>query len=243
MVNEKKRTLENEREGHAPFMRGRFLILFMCLLVAPQPAPSQTASATGKIPLSKELEGLAPGPRIAYLTYLLKTRSNDSEVYFQLGVAFQEDEKADSALHYYTKATEINPRMSKAYVNSGVVLDSQNKRGEALQMFERAAQLDSQDVLAHAHAAYLLFSMSDYENAWVHLSKALAIDSLDPQPHFNLAIFFWESGIFRESLNEWETVVRLAPGSYLARKAEENINLIQQAMTGATGEGIPVPKR
>ena len=224
-------------------MRARFLILFMYLLAAPQPAPAQTAPTTGKIPLSTELEGLAPAPRIAYLTYLLKTRSNDPEVYFQLGVAFQDDEKVDSALYYYTKASEINPRMSKAYVNSGVLLDSQNKRGEALQMFERAAQLDPQDVLAHAHAAYMLLDMSDYENAWVHLSRALAIDSLNPQPHFYLAIFFWESGIFRESLDEWETVVRLAPGSRLARKAEENINLIQQAITGAAGESIPMPKR
>jgi len=37
--------------------------------------------------------------------------------------------------------------------------------------------------------------------------------------------------------------VRLAPGSYLARKAEENINLIQQAMTGPVEEGVPIPKR
>ncbi len=224
-------------------MRAILLFLITSLLVAPQPALSQTASQTEKVPLSRELEGLAPGPRIAYLRYLLKTRSDDPEVYFQLGVAFQEEKNPDSALFYYARASEINPQMSKAYVNGGVVLDYQNKRAEALQMFERAAQVNPEDVLAHAHAAYMLFDMSDYGNAWVHLSKALAVDSLNPQPHFYLAIFFWESGMFRESLTEWEKVVSLEPGSDLARKAEENITLIQEALTGAAGESVPVPRR
>ena len=79
-------------------------------------------------------------------------------------------------------------------------------------MFEKAVEANPSDLLAHAHAAYALFDAGEYEAAEAHLSKALAIDSLDPQPHFYLAIFFWESGMFRESLVEWEKVVRMRPG-------------------------------
>jgi tetratricopeptide (TPR) repeat protein len=220
-----------------------FVSVCFLLLAGRQPVPSTATADTAAVTLSKELEGLAPEPRIAYLRYLLETRRDDPEVYFQLGVAFQEEDKGDSALHYYEKSVELDRRNSKAYVNMGVVLDAEHKPQDALQMFEQAIRVNPRDLLAQAHAASVLFDLADYESAWAHLSKALAIDSLDPQPHFDLAIFFWESGMYRESLVEWEKVVSLAPGSYLARKAEENINLIEQAIRGASRERLPVPAR
>ena len=218
-------------------LRSCLVALLVAVVSWSAPARSQTEETSGKSSLGKELEGLAPGPRIAYLEFLLRSRAGDPEVLFQLGVAFQEDSKPDSALFYYRKATEVAPNLSKAYVNMGVLLDDQRKPDEAIVMLERAATINPNDLLAHAHAAYMLLERGEHEAAWSHLSKALAIDSLNPQPHFYLAIFFWESGMYREALTEWETVVRLAPGSYLAAKAEENITLLQQALTGSSDRG------
>jgi tetratricopeptide (TPR) repeat protein len=219
------------------------LILTILVLFAPAGALPQTASTTDQVPLAKALEGLAPGPRIAYLEYLLKAGSTDPEVYFQLGVAFYDGEKPDSALIYYAKAAALAPGLSKAYVNMGVLLDAQHRPQEALSMFEKGIEANPRDLLAHAHAAYLLFDDAQYETAWSHLSKAIAIDSLHPQPHYYLAIFFWKCGMFRESLVEWENVVRLAPGSEIAKKAEENITVLQEALSGPAGEVVPAPRQ
>ena len=217
--------------------------LVIAFLAAAGTAHSHAIQEEQPPQLAKELEGLAPGPRIAYLEYLLKSGRRDSEIYFQLGVAFYEGERNDSAMFYYSKAAALDPRLSKAYVNMGVILDGQHRPQEATGMFEKAAEMNPRDLLAHAHAAYMLFDAGEYETAWSHLSKALAIDSLHPQPHFYLAIFFWESGMFRESLVEWEKVVQLAPGGDLARKAEENITVLQEALWGPTGESVPLPRR
>ena len=124
----------------------------------------------------------------------------------------------------------------------GVIFDGQSRRGEALRMFEKAVEANPNDLLAHAHAAYALFDATDYEAAKAHLAKAFAIDSLDPQPHFYLAIFFWESGMFKESLVEWEKVVAYAPESALAEKAIENITILQQALLAPGGDDVPVPR-
>ncbi len=209
---------------------------------APRACPAQQGSPSGPDSLGLMLEGLAPAPRIAYLMYLLETRRDDPEVHFQLGVAYHEAEKPDSALRYYEKAVELAPGLSKAYVNMGVLFDGQNKRSEAIRMFERAIEVNPNDLLAHAHAAYTLFGAGDYEAADAHISKALAIDSLDPQPHFYLAIFFWESGMFKESLAEWEKVVACAPGGDLAEKARENIAILQHALLAPAGEDVPPPR-
>jgi tetratricopeptide (TPR) repeat protein len=221
--------------------------LSICLLAIfvslSAPAGPRSASPSKPDSLGQVLEGLAPGPRIAYLRYLLGTRGDDPEICFQLGVAFHEGEKPDSALYYYAKAAALSPRLSKAYVNMGVIFDGQNRRDEALRMFEKAIEANPNDLLAHAHAAYALFEAGEYEAADAHISKAVAIDSLDPQPHFYLAIFFWESGMYGESLVEWEKVVSCAPGSDLAEKARENIAVLQQALLAPPGEGVPPPRQ
>ena len=223
-------------------IRPLHIFLLAISLSVSAPAGSLSAAPSEQDSLGTVLEGLAPGPRIAYLTYLLAARKDDPEIFFQLGVAFHEGERPDSALYYYAKAAALSPHMSKAYVNMGVIFDGQNRRGEALRMFEKAVEANPNDLLAHAHAAYALFDAGEYEAADAHMAKALAIDSLDPQPHYYLAIFFWESGMFRESLVEWEKVVSCAPGSDLADKARENIAILQQALLAPPGESVPPPR-
>ena len=216
--------------------------LLIAMLMMANAAGSQTMKEKEPMPLGKELEGLASGPRIAYLRYLLTSGRRDAEVFFQLGVAFYDAERIDSAMSYYAKAVAIDPQLSKAYVNMGVVLDEVHRSGEAAEMFEKAVEANPLDILAHSYLANLLLDAGQHEAASSHLSRAFAIDSLHPQPHFSLALFFWESGMFRESLVEWENVVRLAPASYLAKKAEENTAILRGALSGG-GEGAPLPRR
>lgn len=189
--------------------------------------------------LATEIEGLEPGPRIAYLKFLLASGRTDPEILFQLGVAFHESGAADSAAAYYERAAAADPKLSKALVNLGVLWDERGQAPRALDAYNRALAADSNDVLALTYAAASLLEAKEYEAAWGRLARAFAIDSLNPQVRFHVAIFFWESGIYREALREWERVVSLAPGSELAKKAEENITILQQALT----QGGPAPER
>ncbi len=220
-------------------------IFFALLSIIPVAGVSGQERPAGETSLAQELEGLAPEPRIAYLRHLLASRARDPEVHFQLGVAFQEGGELDSALYYYGRAVEIDSTLSKAYVNMGVLWDGRRRSDRALELFEKAIEIRPDDLLAHAHAAYLLIGRKDWEGAWKHLDRALAIDPLDPQPHFYFAIFFWECGMYRESLAEWERVVALSPGSPIALQAEKNIELIQRALTEAQAarEAVSPEKR
>jgi tetratricopeptide (TPR) repeat protein len=220
----------------------RSYLLLIALLMTASAAGSQTADRQRPMTLGEELEGLAPGPRIAYLRYLLAGGRRDAEVHFQLGVAFYDAGEIDSAMVHYANAVAIDPRLSKAYVNTGVILDEEHRSAEAARMFEKAVAVNPLDILAHCYLAGMLLDAGQHEAASDHLSKALAIDSLHPQPHFVLALFFWESGMFRESLIEWENVVRLAPAGYLAKKAEENIAILRGALSGGR-ESAPPPRR
>jgi tetratricopeptide (TPR) repeat protein len=203
------------------------LVLGICMIGAPDRGlPAEERN----VPLSEQLEGLAPGPRIAYLRHLLSTGRTDPDVFFQLGVAFHESATYDSALHYYAKAKEVDPGFTKAYVNMGVIYDESGQLLRALALFEGAAGIDSTDILAHSHAAFIRYQLEDYREAWSLLEQALRSGPDHPQPHFYLAIFFWENKIYREALREWEKVVDLDGDGYLAAKARENIIMLQNVL-------------
>ena len=219
------------------------VFILIAIFTASAPAAGVRAGEDPKppVPLAKELEGLAPEPRIAYLRHLASSRPGDAEVFFQLGVAFHETGEGDSALHYYERALELDPSLSKVYVNMGVLHDGRGEFERALGMFERAIEINPEDLLAHTHAALALLEHKRYEESWKYLGRALEIGPRDPQPRFILAIFFWESGMFREALAEWETVIELAPGTSLAGQAEKNIALLQRALTESSSGGRPLP--
>ncbi|UCF05075.1 MAG: tetratricopeptide repeat protein [bacterium] len=210
------------------------IVIVLMLVVSMIGAPDRkTPGEEQDVPLSEQLEGLAPEPRIAYLRHLLSTGSTGPDVFFQLGVAFHESAAYDSALHYYAKAKEVDPDYTKAYVNMGVIYDELGQLLRALTLFEGAADIDSTDILAHAHAAFIRYQLEDYREAWSLLEQALRMGPDHPQPHFYLAIFFWENKIYREALREWEKVVELDGDGYLAAKARENIIMLQKVLKTA----------
>jgi tetratricopeptide (TPR) repeat protein len=192
------------------------------------PVPRQTGNLEEEIPLSEQIEGLGPLPRIAYLRHLHSGGRRESEVLFQLAVAFHEIENSDSALHYYNETIKVDPMHFKAYVNRGVLQDDTGDYVSAVNSFTTAVAIKPDDVLAHSHLAFLLMETGNYRASWNHLSTALDIDPEHPQPRFYLAVFFWESGIYREAIREWERVIELEPDGFLAGKARENIIMLQR---------------
>ncbi len=224
----------------------RYIVVLPCAIIALAGVIGVWACPAAQereIPLSQQIEGLGLEPRVAYLRYLLESGGRDPEVYFQLGVTFHENSQYDSAEVYYRSAIRADRKLSKAYVNLGVLYDEQGKLAEALAIFERALAVDPDDLLAFAHAGFIRFQIKDYETAWGYLRRAMEIDPGSPQAHFYLAIFFWESNMFREAMREWERVIDLEGEGYLAMKARENIVLLQKALNATNTPGDWKPAR
>lgn len=239
MVEKKDRDALSGREY---MMRFTVLLLASFILMEGIGLPGAVSAQDEPMPLAEQLEGLEPGPRIAYLKHLLATGDGRAEVYFQLGVAFHEGSQPDSAITYYEKAIRTDPDSYKAFVNLGVLYDEKGEIATALENFSKAVHIKPRDVLANSHMAYLLFRKNVYDRAWEHLAIALEEGADHPQPHFYLAIFFWESRIFREAMVEWEKVVALSPDSYLAAKARENIMMMQSVLKEPPQAAQPAPE-
>ena len=67
---------------------------------------------------------------------------DDSQVYVDLGYAFENDGKPDKALENYLKAISLNSQYATAYLRAGIVYSSRkNDRDKALAMYDKAEQL------------------------------------------------------------------------------------------------------
>ena len=220
-------------------MRNSFIPILM-IASAALFAPRVSAE---EIPLSRQLEGLGPVPRLAYLRHLMGQGRRDAEVMFQAAVAFHEMGETDSALYYYDRAIEIDPSHFKSHVNKGVLYDDEGDYARAIKSFATATTLNPDDILAHSHLAFLLHQNGDHRAAWDHLEAALEIDPTHPQPRFYLAIFFWDAKMFLEAMREWETVMDLEPDGFLAAKARENIVMLQNALESPSLESEWRPER
>ncbi len=195
------------------------------------------------LPLSSQLDGLPPEARIAYLRHLISQGKAGPDASFLLAVAFHENGQIDSAVTWYGAAIDDDPEDTRAYVNLGVLYDEQRMALDAEASFRKALEISPDDLLANSHLAYMLFRRREFEYAWGYLSRALETDPDHPQPHFYLAIFFWENRMYREALVEWEKVLLLDPDSYLGKKAEENIVMLQKALNAPTIEGRWDPEK
>ncbi len=225
-------------------MRRYVNIAVVVIMITAGIAPEiESGTDESGLSLARQLDGLPLEARIAYLKYLISKGEGDAEVCFQLAISFHGSGFVDSALTWYDMTIKKDPEHYKAFVNLGIIYDEQGRATQAERNFQTAVNLRPDDVLANSHLAFMLFQRKEYESAWDYLANALAIAPDHPQPHFYLAIFFWENRMFREALDEWENVLTLDPDSYLGKKAEENIVILQKALNASSSDGRWDPER
>ena len=187
-----------------------------------------------ELSLGQQLEGLEPKPRIAYLKYLIEEKGGNPNIYFHLGLAFQEDAKGDSAVYYYERAVAEDSTMFKAFANMGIVYDNMGNFLKSSENYRKAIEIKPDAVLPNSHIAHLYYRMGNYNRAIKYLMKAMRNNPGHPQPHFYLAIFFWDSMMYREAISEWKEVLKLAPEDYLAQSAKENIAMVKRVMQSSS---------
>jgi tetratricopeptide (TPR) repeat protein/predicted Ser/Thr protein kinase len=73
---------------------------------------------------------------------LAEMSPDDSQVYVDLGYAYENDGKTDKALESYLKAISLNNgQYATAYLRAGIIYNRQRDRDNALKMYDKAEQL------------------------------------------------------------------------------------------------------
>lgn len=126
----------------------------------------------------------------------LPPKPETSNIYYNLGLAYQAKSKTSEALNAYNQALKFNP----ANDDAKKAIEKINKQAvaERLKILDKAISLQNNGNIAEAIQVYQEFLAKEPNNA---------------QAHFNLGTAYQEAGKIKEALNEYKTASKLAPSN------------------------------
>ncbi|MEK6742221.1 MAG: tetratricopeptide repeat protein [Nitrospirota bacterium] len=78
-----------------------------------------------------------------------------ARVFYNAGVYFHQQLQLDAALHYYSKAIELDPQKVEAFVNRGNLHDEQHRPGKASEDYDRALTIEPNNANARYNRGVL----------------------------------------------------------------------------------------
>jgi tetratricopeptide (TPR) repeat protein len=173
-------------------------------LIALKPA-KPPGKATVRLPVAgvddifDRIEAGALEEAEAQMRYLDRSVPKDqaSEVWFHLGLAYQNNHENQRAMAAYGRACELNPVNLQACFNSGMIQHEEGMLYPALKSYERSLEIDPQQAKIWCNLGALQFQLGefqksvdsfnhavtlkpDYARAWDNLAGSLcALDQLD----------------------------------------------------------------
>lgn len=106
--------------------------------------------------------------------------------HYDLGVALQNQGKAEEAAERYRRALEIDPDLTDAHNNLGNILKGQGKLGQAIDCYRRTIEIDPNYQMAHYNLANVLQDRGKLDEAVACYHRALAMNPDNADVYNNL---------------------------------------------------------
>lgn len=101
---------------------------------------------------------------------------DDSNVHFNIGIAYQLSGQFEKAITSYTNAIELAPGSADAYYNRGIAHHQIGNLGLAINDYTRAIQLNGKDADAYWNRGIAFVDRGDYTHAMSDYCKAIDIE-------------------------------------------------------------------
>jgi tetratricopeptide (TPR) repeat protein len=153
---------------------------------------------------------------ISLLQAALITNSGEKEeIYFYLGLSYQQKNEYDTAIDYFKKTLQIAPDHQAARLQLGICLESQDQLEDILPYLEKAIEEDAFNKDAWLDLASVHNRLGNFEKAEQACEYALAIDEHCEYAQFELGCAFMNQQRYEEALQLFQVL--------LASKEENDI--------------------
>ena len=98
-----------------------------------------------------------------------------SEVWFHLGLAFQNNHENMLAVSAYQRARELNPQNLQAWFNSGMILHEGGMLQAALECYNRAIDVDAEQPKIWCNLGALQFQLGEFEESVQSFNRAVTL--------------------------------------------------------------------
>jgi tetratricopeptide (TPR) repeat protein len=145
-------------------------------------------------------------PKDASLLY-----NNYDSAYVQMGDLSIKQNKFDSAILYYTKALQINPRQVLAYIGMGNIYKNvKDEYDKAISNYSAALKIDSTNKETYYNIAWCYNAKTDYDNAIIYALKALDIDNNYRAAYGELGHAYHLSKKYADAIEQFKKYIALS---------------------------------
>jgi Flp pilus assembly protein TadD len=131
------------------------------------------------------------------------------------------------AVTLWRDAALKSPNKARTHNNLGLMLKERDRLPEAMREFERAVELQPVNAFALNNLATIYCGIGRREECGALLRKAVSLKPDYLEAHYNLAMYYYEKGLFSEALREYEAIVQIDPSSNEAAFARPMIADLQ----------------
>ncbi|GEM_PF-2526597 len=134
------------------------------------------------------------------------------------------------------QAALVDPKNAQTFIDLGRVYFQLRVFPRAADAFANALKLDPSNATVRNDLGSTLLYQGMLELAKQEYQKAIELDAALADPHYNMAVILSHSAKpdIPGAIAEWRETIRLAPGSLLARSAEEYIKSYEGHAAAAT---------
>jgi glycosyltransferase involved in cell wall biosynthesis len=133
------------------------------------------------------------------------------EIYYHLGLAYQQNEDWELAQKAYTQVIELDvPNLVKlsAYLNLGNIYQELHQK-EAIACFEKVTQIAPDFSQGHFNYGIALKTANRFTEAIAAYQRAISLESNYAEAHQNLGVVLMKVGYFPEALTAFTRAIQL----------------------------------
>jgi serine/threonine protein kinase/tetratricopeptide (TPR) repeat protein len=146
-----------------------------------------------------------------YFRAAVAIRPRSAEARSILGLALEDQGKADAAIAAYRQAIALDPKFAIGHSNLGRVLMAKGDYNAAVAEYRKVVELDPAVALAFSNLGASLGRLGKLDEAVAEFRKAVERDPKSAAAHGNLAIALHDQGKLDEAAVEFKEAARLKP--------------------------------
>lgn len=151
---------------------------------------------------------------------------------------------SDLANSLKTKVAQ-NPQDTVSMALLANTLANNGNLDEAITWYQKVLDLNPTDWKTRLDFAESLANGQKQADAELQFQKVIAAQPSNPDAHFYLAELYrtWQPPRLDEAAREYETVIKVAPTSFLADRAKQQLQAMGRATPAATPPATPTPAK
>jgi len=178
-------------------------------------------------------QGAADGQAVEKFRQAISVDPRFAPAYYSLGDALAKRNDLEPAIEAYRQGLDLDRGSAGRHVRLARLLLRAKREEEALRYLQRAVELDPASYEAQNALGVALLRQGNLPAAFERFTRAKTLAPREASPYFNMGLIYRMGGEPRKAVQEFQTVLRLAPQAPEADRARRLVEELTPASAKA----------